>query len=396
MADTSPSRPGRRSRRIATPSFVLLPDVIFRLTLRPRLAFEFLTPAVEAVTGYSAERFLADPRLLTRISGGALRRRLSALAKRPGGTAGALVFPLTHADGRRVWIETRSRAVRGRTARAIAVEGIARDVTASHRRLLQSRQATRDLVQLIEEIPVGIGRLSVDGTWLDVNRRLCEITGYTKRELVGMSFRAITHPDDLTSDLALMQRAVNGEIPQFAITKRYIRKDGTVVWVKLLKKLVRARSGAPAYGVGVVDYLGASPPAHAMAAFPGTLQYGPLEIDLARLKLRIHGRPFVLTWRELMMLWYLVAHRGQILSRTRLLTDVWGYRNAGGTRTVDVHVHRLRQKLPYLARAVETVDRTGYRLVDPPPDDGAGPGPVAGRAPRRAYRRPSARARRRR
>ena len=61
------------------------------------------------------------------------------------------------------------------------------------------------------------------------------------------------------------------------------------------------------------------------------------------------GRDVTLTAKEFLLLEYLLQHRGRVLSRDVLLTDVWGYRYTGGTRTVDVHVRRLREKLPLLA-----------------------------------------------
>jgi DNA-binding response OmpR family regulator len=63
----------------------------------------------------------------------------------------------------------------------------------------------------------------------------------------------------------------------------------------------------------------------------------------------------------------MLEHRGRVLSRDRLLTDVWGYKYTGGTRTVDVHVRRLREKIPFLAGALSTVKQFGYKLDDPPP-----------------------------
>jgi two-component system alkaline phosphatase synthesis response regulator PhoP len=77
-----------------------------------------------------------------------------------------------------------------------------------------------------------------------------------------------------------------------------------------------------------------------------------------------------LTAKEFLLLEYLLQHRGRVLSRDVLLTDVWGYRYTGGTRTVDVHVRRLREKVPLLAAALVTVKQFGYKLADPPP---AGP-----------------------
>jgi DNA-binding response OmpR family regulator len=98
------------------------------------------------------------------------------------------------------------------------------------------------------------------------------------------------------------------------------------------------------------------------------LQYGPLTIDSDRHRVLIDGVEVRLTAKEFLLLRYLVEHRGRVLSRDLLLTDVWGYQYTGGTRTVDVHVRRLREKLPALSRAIATVKQFGYRLDDPPPD----------------------------
>ena len=98
-----------------------------------------------------------------------------------------------------------------------------------------------------------------------------------------------------------------------------------------------------------------------------TLQYGPLNVDTDRHTITDDGRTVTLTAKEFLLLEYLMQHRGRVLSRDVLLTDVWGYRYTGGTRTVDVHVRRLREKLPFLADALVTVKQFGYKLADPAP-----------------------------
>ena len=101
------------------------------------------------------------------------------------------------------------------------------------------------------------------------------------------------------------------------------------------------------------------------------LAYGPLELDRERHRVTDHDRAVQLTAKEFLLLEYFLQHRGRVLSRDLLLTDVWGYRYTGGTRTVDVHVRRLREKIPALGEAIETVKQFGYRLTDPPrPTDG--------------------------
>ncbi len=94
------------------------------------------------------------------------------------------------------------------------------------------------------------------------------------------------------------------------------------------------------------------------------LHFGPLVVDLARHTVSDDGRDVRLTAKEFMLLQYLLQHRGRVLSRDLLLGDVWGYRYTGGTRTVDVHVRRLREKLPVLVDALVTVKQFGYKLEE--------------------------------
>jgi two-component system, OmpR family, alkaline phosphatase synthesis response regulator PhoP len=97
------------------------------------------------------------------------------------------------------------------------------------------------------------------------------------------------------------------------------------------------------------------------------LTYGPLTVDLDRHIVRAGGDEVRLTAKEFLLLQYLMQHRGRVLSRDLLLSDVWGYSYTGGTRTVDVHVRRLREKVPFLAEAIVTVKQFGYKLLEPAP-----------------------------
>jgi DNA-binding response OmpR family regulator len=97
------------------------------------------------------------------------------------------------------------------------------------------------------------------------------------------------------------------------------------------------------------------------------LQYGPIAMDLERHTVSEHDREVRLTAKEFLLLRYLLEHRGRVLSRDRLLSDVWEYSYTGATRTVDVHVRRLREKLPFLERSLVTIQQFGYRLLDPAP-----------------------------
>ena len=97
------------------------------------------------------------------------------------------------------------------------------------------------------------------------------------------------------------------------------------------------------------------------------LTYGGLSVDVDRHVVKIDGDEVKLTAKEFLLLQYLMLHRGRVLSRDLLLSDVWGYTYTGGTRTVDVHVRRLREKVPMLADTIVTVKQFGYKLLDPAP-----------------------------
>jgi DNA-binding response OmpR family regulator len=93
------------------------------------------------------------------------------------------------------------------------------------------------------------------------------------------------------------------------------------------------------------------------------LTLGPLNVDLSTHTITDDGKEVKLTAKEFMLLRYFLQHRGRVLSRDLLLGDVWGYRYTGGTRTVDVHVRRLREKLPVLVDRLVTVKQFGYKLI---------------------------------
>jgi len=92
------------------------------------------------------------------------------------------------------------------------------------------------------------------------------------------------------------------------------------------------------------------------------LRCGPIAVDVERHTVLNDGENVRLTAKEFLLLQYLLEHRGRVLSRDRLLSDVWDYRYPGATRTVDVHVRRLREKLPFLEQALVTVQQFGYKL----------------------------------
>ena len=106
---------------------------------------------------------------------------------------------------------------------------------------------------IFEQAAIGMADSSLDARFIRVNQRFCKIMGYSREELLGLTFHEITHPDDLARDEGLVTQLLSGERSSFAVEKRYVRKDGGVVWANLLVSLHRSPSGDPLHFVAVVE-----------------------------------------------------------------------------------------------------------------------------------------------
>lgn len=114
-------------------------------------------------------------------------------------------------------------------------------------------ESERRFRSTFDQAAVGIALVAPDGRWLMVNQKLCDIVGYGWDELQLLGFQDITHPDDLNSDLAYVEKMLTGEIATYTMEKRYLRKGGGMVWVNLTVALARDEAGAPDYFISVIE-----------------------------------------------------------------------------------------------------------------------------------------------
>jgi len=106
---------------------------------------------------------------------------------------------------------------------------------------------------IFEQAAIGMADSSLDARFIRLNQRFCEIMGYSREELLGLTFRQITHPDDLARDEQIVAQLLRGDLGSFAVEKRYLRKDGGVVWANLMLSLHRSASGDPLHFVAIVE-----------------------------------------------------------------------------------------------------------------------------------------------
>ncbi|MEH2039061.1 PAS domain S-box protein [Nostoc sp.] len=127
------------------------------------------------------------------------------------------------------------------------------DVTAAKQTEVALRESEERFRAMFNQAAVGITLVGLDGRFLQINPALCEITGYSHEELIQMNFQDITHPDDLEVDWENARRVIAKEISGYSLEKRYIRKDGSIVWVNLTSSAVWDAKGQAMYALGIIE-----------------------------------------------------------------------------------------------------------------------------------------------
>jgi PAS domain S-box-containing protein len=150
------------------------------------------------------------------------------------------------------WIRSKGSVLRDAAGNALRMSGCALDVT-DRKEDEQALFASEERFRLtFDQAAVGITHVALDGRWLRVNQKICEITGFSRAELLQTNFQSITHPDDLQADLEQVRRLIAGEIDQYGMEKRYIRRDGSTVWVEISVSLMRSADGKPDHFITVI------------------------------------------------------------------------------------------------------------------------------------------------
>jgi PAS domain S-box-containing protein len=127
------------------------------------------------------------------------------------------------------------------------------DITAKKKAEAELQKSEDRFKATFEQAAVGIAHVALDGRWLKVNHKLCEIIGYIPEELLNLTFQDITHPDDLNADLDQVYACIRGEINTYTMEKRYLKKDGNIVWVNLTVSLLTDKFQKPKYFISVVE-----------------------------------------------------------------------------------------------------------------------------------------------
>jgi PAS domain S-box-containing protein len=156
---------------------------------------------------------------------------------------------LRHKSGTYYWFETFGESLRDKDGHAVRMVGTIINIYAKKEAELTLKESEERFSQVFNYAPIGISLLSPEGNWLQVNRMLCEMLGYSQDDLLGRNYRSFTHPEDLEKNITLTQNLLAGDIDRYEMEKRYIHKDGHTIWVLLRSTLIRDQQGVALYGI---------------------------------------------------------------------------------------------------------------------------------------------------
>ncbi|WP_409479675.1 PAS domain S-box protein [Pseudobdellovibrio sp. HCB154] len=162
-------------------------------------------------------------------------------------------FRFLHSDGEVTWVNAQANPSKDQTGK-ITYAGAINEISERIKEKEISRENAERFTNAFEYAAIGMALISLEGGWIKVNQSVCDLLGYTKSELMQLTFQQITHPDDLARDLDYVRMLLDGKIKTYGMEKRYFTKSKQIVWAHLSVSLVRNQKGDPLYFISqIVD-----------------------------------------------------------------------------------------------------------------------------------------------
>ncbi len=231
-------------------SIIIRLDALGRVTFFNEFAERFFGFLEEEIIGRHVVGTIVPS---TETSGRDLTALLEAIVRNPEAYANNENENMRR-NGERVWIAWTNKPILDEDGRIREVLCVGNDVTDRKHAEQALRESEAQFKAIFETASIGMAQADPKtGQWLRVNRKMCEITGYSESEMLGMRIPEITHPADRERDWALFQSVTTGQAKSYRLEKRYIRKDGNSVWVNVNVTVIRDAAGRPMRSMAAVE-----------------------------------------------------------------------------------------------------------------------------------------------
>ncbi len=170
-----------------------------------------------------------------------------------GGTDWSGEYRFLCKSGRYAYVLDRGHVIRNTEGKAVRMVGGMRDLTERREAEAALRESEERFRATFEQAPIGIAEISPEGAFERVNPRLCEMFGYSAEELLMLNAHALTHPEDVPLTGTLVAEVLAGKRKMFETDKRYIRKDGSILWAHATSTILRDAAGVPQTFIAVIE-----------------------------------------------------------------------------------------------------------------------------------------------
>ena len=201
----------------------------------------YISPQIEAMLGFSADEWLGDPGLVLKQLHPDDRERVLAevFQSRDTGKPLSSEYRLLARDGHIVWVRDEAIVMRDEAGRPCFMQGLLLDISEQKQKEEMLQKSESKFRTIFERVAVGIALVSIDGQLVETNPALREMLRYGEEELRNRVFNEFIHPEDAAIDVDLDQELIAGKRDHYQIEKRFIRKDGGVVWCQLNVSFIR-------------------------------------------------------------------------------------------------------------------------------------------------------------
>jgi len=212
------------------------------------------SPQIEEILGYPQDTCIEDPFYWDKILHPDDRQQVRVKEVQAETNDGfSIEYRVMAHDGRLVWLQDDAVLIRDEEGQPRFWQGIIFDVTERKKFEKEQREADERFREAFDSAPIGMAIVDLEGRYLQVNRALCEILGYSEDELLAATYKDITYPEDEEISLEYARRIEEGEIDTYHLEKRYVHAEGHPVWVSLSVSLVKDSENQPLHFISKIQ-----------------------------------------------------------------------------------------------------------------------------------------------